>query len=109
MTIDYDKSAVRIHVTFHDYLQEHREKWFPRAELDIAETIVTYLNFEGLDDHCKEDQVQARLNRLPLLSYGSQYWGDHVSRVCSEPDIQAMLLDFLSDSGKLESSLQAAF
>jgi len=109
VTIDYDKSAVRIHVTFHNYLQEHREKWFPCAELDIAETIVTYLNFEGLDEHCKEDQVQARLNRLPLLSYGSQYWGDHVSRVCSEPDIQAMLLDFLSNSGKLESSLQAAF
>ena len=109
VAIDFDQRAVRVHITFHEYLQEHRENWFPRADFDIAETILTYLNFAEFDSPCKAVQVQARLDQLPLLSYGSQYWGDHVSRVCSEPGIQNLLLEFVSSPAKLESSLQAAF
>ena len=113
VTIDFDhrddKRAVRIHVTFDDYLQEHRSQWFHHSDLDIARTILTYLNFDGLESPCREDQMEERLKQLPLLSYGSQYWGDYVSRVCSEPEIFALLLKFLSSPGKLDSCLQAAF
>ena len=53
--------------------------------------------------------MEERLKQLPLLAYGSQYWGDHISKVCSKPEIYTLLLKFLSSPGKLDSCLQAAF
>ena len=58
VTVDFDRRAVRIHITFHDYLQESRERWFPGADFDIAQTILTYLSFEGLNLPCKPDQIK---------------------------------------------------
>ena len=112
VTIDSDKRAVRMHLTLHDYCHRNREKWFPGAESDISVTLLTYLNFNELDQPCDNDsgpQIEARLQKLPLLSYASQYWGDHVRQVCSEPNVQSVLLDFVSNAGKLASCLQAAY
>ena len=111
-TIASNKRAVRMHVTFHDYLYECREKWFPGTESAVTITLLTYLNFDELVQPCDTDSsasIESRLEALPLLSYASQYWGDHVSKFCSEPQVQSIVLDFLSDTGKLASCIQAAY
>ncbi|KAI9810139.1 MAG: hypothetical protein M1827_006665 [Pycnora praestabilis] len=112
VTIDSDQRAVRIHTTLHTYLQEHREKWFPGADTDIALTLLTYLNFDDLEEPCENDsgpQIKSRLEELPLLSYASQFWGDHIAKVCSESDVLSLLLAFVSNTGKLASCVQAAY
>ena len=107
-----NKRAVRMHVTFHVYLHKYREKWFPGTESNIAITLLTYLNFDELAQPCDADSgapIESRLEKLPLLSYASQYWGDHIPNFCSEPQVRSIVLDFLSDVGKLASCIQAAY
>ena len=111
VTVDYNK-IVRIHVTLHDYLEKHLGDLFPTAPFDISQTLLTYLNFDDFSYPCQngsEDLMRERLDDLPLLSYASQYWGHHVPDVCFEPEIQLVLLEFLSSAGKVASCIQAAY
>ena len=111
VTVDFEKS-VRIHITLHDYLFDHLEELFPGAELQISQTLLTYLNFQEFGDPCEnnsEDLIKARLKTRPLLSYASQYWSDHVPGVCHESDIRSVLLEFLGNAGKVASCIQTAY
>ena len=112
VTVGFENREVRIHRTFHEYLQQHRDKWFPNAETDIALTLLTYMNFDDfalpIDDTHYGD-LKGRLEQFPLLSYASQYWGEHVPQVCSEPKIQELCIKILSSVGNLSSCVQMAF
>ncbi|MCJ1476070.1 hypothetical protein MMC13_004735 [Lambiella insularis] len=112
VSVDFDKRAVRMHVTFHDYLYRERVSRFPQAEFNISMVLLTYLNFKELELPSNSDtgpQIEARLERLPLLAYASQYWGDHVPQIFSEPEVQSVFVEFVSHSGKLASCLQVAY
>jgi len=76
-----EASAVRlVHPTLQEYLLT-RPDLFDRAHSTIAETCLTYLNFQrfkGLPASDLPDPVQA-----PFLGYSSIYWGTHAKRELS--------------------------
>ena len=112
INVSFEYHEVRIHRTFHEYLQTYRDKWFPNAETDIALTLLTYMNFDDFAlpiDDTHYDDLKGRLEDFPLMSYASQYWGDHVPNVCSEPRIQELCIKILSSVGNLSSCVQMAF
>lgn len=112
-----DRHTVRVHLTLHQYLRENQAQWCPGAGPDITSTLLTYLNFKELSQPCKNNsdgEINDRLQKLPLLAYASQYWGDHASECYSQPELQPLpevqnlLLEFLSDTGKVTSCVQMA-
>ena len=112
VTVGFENREVRIHRTFHEYLQQHRDKWFPDANMDIALTLLTYMNFDDFAlpiDDTHYDDLKGRLEQFPLMSYASQFWGEHVPQVCSQPAVQALCIKILSSVGNLSSCVQMAF
>ena len=121
LTADSDRGAVRlVHRTALDYLEQNWKSIFPQAPIDIATTILTYLNFNALSLPCKgtgestEDvELDRRLARLPFFSYAATYWGQHMQKVLDEadppPEIETAVVKLLSNPSKLASMLQAAW
>jgi len=82
LAVDEEVSTVRlIHLTLQEHLST-RPDLFHRAHSTIAETCLTYLNFQqfkGLPASSHSDPVQA-----PFLGYSSIYWGTHAKRELSD-------------------------
>ena len=55
VTIAADKTAVRIQLSLHEYLKNQGQQWFPEAELEIAERLLTYLNNESMTRTCSSE------------------------------------------------------
>lgn len=121
LTADSDRGAVwLVHRTALEYFEQNWKSIFPEAPIDIATTILTYLNFNALSLPCKgtgestEDiELDKRLARLPFLSYAATYWGQHMQKVLDEadppPEIETAVVKLLSNPSKLSSMLQAAW
>ena len=76
-----DSTIRLIHFTLQEYLCAHPEL-FHRAHSVIAETCLTYLNFQHIRDlsaHSFPD-----LRGTPFLEYSSLYWGIHMRREPSD-------------------------
>ena len=74
--VDKGASTVRlIHFTFQEYLGTHSDL-FGKAHATMAETCLTYLNFQ----HVKDLSAGASSDRrgMPFLEYSSLYWGTHM-------------------------------
>ena len=82
LVVDEEASTVRlIHPTLQEYLST-RSDLFDRAHSMIAETCLTYLNFQrfkGLPASNLLDPVQA-----PFLGYSSVHWGAHAKKELSD-------------------------
>ena len=75
-TIDKGTSTVRlIHFTLQEHLRTH-PNLFERAHSTIAETCLTYLNFQ----HVKDDSsgLPPNWRGTPFLKYSSIFWGIHM-------------------------------
>jgi len=74
--VDKGASTVRlIHFTLQEYLGTHSDL-FRKAHATMAETCLTYLNFQ----HVKDLSAGASPDRrgMPFLEYSSLYWGIHM-------------------------------
>ena len=81
-TIDKGSSTIRlIHSTLKEYLFGHAEL-FGRPHSKIAETCLTYLNFQAIRDLsiCPSRDPRG----TPFLGYSSFYWGTHMQMELSE-------------------------
>jgi len=82
LVVDKEACTVRlIHSTLHEYLSTC-PNLFDRAHSTIAETCLTYLNFQwlkGLPTSDLSDPV-----RTPFLGYSSIHWGTHAKRELSD-------------------------
>ena len=82
LALDEGASTVRlIHLTLQEHLST-RPDLFDRAHSTIAETCLTYLNFQrfkSLPTSDLSDPVQT-----PFLGYSSIYWGTHAKRELSD-------------------------
>jgi len=82
VTVDREASIARLtHHTLGEYLTTQRNL-FPRAQLEMAETCLTYLN----SDQAKALPVKPPpdLSTMPFLKYCSRYWGTHARRELSD-------------------------
>ena len=76
VTVDKGASTVRlIHFTLQKHLYTHPDI-FDRAHSTMAETCLTYLNFQHLKDLPASQSPDPR--DTPFLQYASLYWGTHM-------------------------------
>jgi len=82
VTVDKGASTVRlIHFSLQEYLGKHPEV-FEKAHSTMAETCLTYLNFQSVKDLLAESSPDPR--DIPFLEYSSLYWGIHMRMELSE-------------------------
>jgi len=92
--VDKGASTVRlIHFTLQEYLGTHSDL-FGKAHATMAETCLTYLNFQ----HVKDLSACASLDRrgMPFLEYSSLYWGTHMRMELSDR-AKTFALELLGD------------
>ncbi|MCJ1413979.1 hypothetical protein MMC32_000304 [Xylographa parallela] len=114
ITADGDQGAVRVvHRTAQEYFEDNWKELFPKAQIDIATTILTYLNFDAFAKPVEGDnedvEVDKRLKKFSFLAYASTYWGEHVQAVLDATETQTAVVDFLNDPTRLASIIQAAW
>jgi len=74
--IDKGSSTIRlIHFTLKEYLSRHADL-FDRAHSKIAESCLTYLNFQTIKDLSASPSDDP--HGTPFLIYASFYWGNHM-------------------------------
>ena len=76
VTVDKGASTVRlIHFTLQEHLSTHLDL-FSKAHSTLAETCLTYLNFQHVKDLSVAPSHSSR--DTPFLEYCSLYWGTHM-------------------------------
>ena len=109
---DYDENAVVriLHFSLYQYLDKTRNRWFPKAEVDMAIACLTYLNFSALSKPCQDvEEFDTKKRAYPFIAYASQYWGDHVRDAGPDPSIEAMTVRFLNEPFRVTACIQAAW
>ena len=114
ITADGDQGAVRVvHRTAQEYFEDNWKELFPKAQIDIAITILAYLNFDAfakpVEGDDEDEEVDKRLKKFSFLAYASTYWGEHVQAVLDASETQTAVVSFLNDSTRLASIIQAAW
>ncbi|KAJ3578793.1 hypothetical protein NPX13_g1780 [Xylaria arbuscula] len=109
VAIDEESQIVRlVHYTTQEYLVSAGSSLFPSANSEIAQTCITYLNYDVfLSGACFEEgrwEFDARLKRYPLYGYASRYGPVHTS---STADYQ-FCHKFLSCVSKVEACREAS-
>ena len=114
--LEEDNSQVRlVHRSLEDFLhlEENTRKWFPTAEVDIANACMTYLHLVLPQKPHDDEYFISKKSKFPFLQYASQYWGEHVRNASEDPehaaDIQKAALQFMNDSQRMEACMQAAW
>ena len=114
--LEEDETQVRlVHRSLEDYLhiEENTKKWFPNAEIEIANACMTYLEFVLPRKRCNDDYYITKKLKFPFLQYASQYWGDHVRNAnyysASTADVQQAALRLMNNPQHLEACMQAAW
>ena len=93
VTMDQGSSTVRlIHFTLKEYLCTHSDL-FDRPHSTIAETCLTYLNFQYVKDPSAGPCSDTR--GTPFIDYCSLYWGTHMRMELSDL-AKAFALELLS-------------
>jgi hypothetical protein len=99
VTIDSRTWHVRTsHYSIQEYLVEHDERLFPRAEAILTVNCLRYLLLEDFADGPweTEEQVQFYLDSYPFLGYAAHFWGQHAKPSEGDPDVQAELASFFA-------------
>ena len=131
---NYDENPVVhfCHFTLGQYLYRTYGEWFPTAELDLADTCLTYLSYDAVADPClnigefiptdqdkgsrKQNDFETKTRNYPFVAYASQYWGDH-ARVALERGnhglmeyscLEKRIVQFLSKNHRVIAFVQAA-
>jgi len=96
LAVDKEASTVRlVHSTLQYYLSNHPD-FVGRAHSAIAETCLTYLNFQQFKGPPTSNLSDPA--RTPLLGYSSIYWGAHAKRKLSGC-AKLLALQLFSDYG----------
>ena len=108
ITVQEHRTVRLVHYTAQEYLSRNPPVLFPGTDAMIASICLTYLCFEDFEGGpCNSDNdLQARLDRYPLLEYAAQYWAQHV-RAINASILDEKIFNFLARKPNVESSTQA--
>lgn len=113
VTVDSDKNAVRlVHTTLQEYFNQgnNRNRWFPRAEAEMAGACLTYLNFDDFSTLGERvEDFDAQKAEFPFLAYASQYWGVHVHDTGFDPEIQAAAVELIKEPQRVAAYIRTAW
>ncbi|KAF2093898.1 hypothetical protein NA57DRAFT_80901 [Rhizodiscina lignyota] len=114
VTVDPESDTIRlVHYTLREYF--HRTNKFQHAQVDIATTCIIYLSFDTFSEPTETNgraserpltHAILRLQCHPFYDYAAENWGYHVQG--SHLEQEDLLIDFLSNDAKLQSSLRPA-
>ncbi|KAF8541994.1 hypothetical protein BDD12DRAFT_442140 [Trichophaea hybrida] len=91
--IDGGTSTVRfVHMLLEEYLHSQHEELFDMGHSEIAQTCLTYANFDVFK--VDEAELSELLAKYPLFDYASCHWGYHVREQASE-SVQELALRVL--------------
>lgn len=109
VVVDQTSQFVRLcHYSTEEYLNRVRTWRFPKAQLNITKTCLTYLLLHDFEHGpLTEDKAVSRIKEFPLLSYAATNWGKHLQGP-SEQMLQDMILKFLKSEKLLGWSVQCA-
>ena len=102
-----------VHLTLHEYFNEHPEKLGLEPEADLASACLVYLSFDTFSaGPCNDNNdLKVRLREYPFLEYAAHNLGYHlkkVSRFQNQERFQS-IFDFLKDSNRVSSLLQVLY
>ncbi|KAJ5613105.1 ankyrin [Penicillium lagena] len=99
-TVDVEGYVRLAHYAIQEYLGDHLEELFPRAEATIAVTCLRYLVFENFQDGPwqNEDDIESRMELYPFLPWAARYWGQFARRTETDAEVWSTLLAFFSSS-----------
>ncbi|KAF8461238.1 hypothetical protein BDZ91DRAFT_684166, partial [Kalaharituber pfeilii] len=109
VAVDGESNQIRlVHYTAQEYFNRNVNRFFPDANIRIANTCITYLSFDEFSTGCctSVEDLNKRLEDNPLLTYASHYWGKH-ARLGSELLLQSKINQFLNTEANVSAALQA--
>ena len=110
---DISAAVHGLHFSLYAYLDDTREKWFPNAEVDMANACLNYLNYDEFSKPCQDvrqdlREFNSRMMKYPFIKYASHYFGDHVRNATHDPDVQKSILRLLNKPRRVAAVVQAA-
>ena len=104
VTVDREAKTVRlIHYTLHEYLSTACPDVFGLTRSIMAETCLTYLNFQIIKEI--PPTLLALPRSTPFLKYSSLYWGAHARRQSSEHVVSLALKLFSQIESHISTKL----
>lgn len=110
--IENEENEVRlVHRSLEDYLKrgENRTKWFPKADIEMAQACMIYLGLVISSETHPNEYFASQRVKFPFLQYSSQYWGDHARDAASNPDVREAALRILDNPRHLVAIMRAAW
>ncbi|KAI9642854.1 hypothetical protein NHQ30_008588 [Ciborinia camelliae] len=100
VVVDPESGIIRLcHSTLQEYLERHRARFFPNAQVLITQACIRYLSLDNFKEPENPDRkvIKTRLEEYALLSYASQYLGAHAQGI-AEVELTNDILHFLNQS-----------
>ncbi|KAL8825600.1 MAG: hypothetical protein Q9170_007731 [Blastenia crenularia] len=112
--VNGDESSVNLcHSTALEYFSKNQETWFPGATSKITRCCLQYLSRPELAEPCQglreEEEFEKRKIQYPFLAYAYLYWGNHAYNAGSDIEVQDAVIQYLEDTLKVDSFIQAAW
>jgi ankyrin repeat protein len=102
VTVDSESTTIRlVHYTAQEYFERIMATQFPRAQVDITSTCLTYLSFKNIGEKSyRTDLFEEGLERYPLAMYAAQFWGEHAK---GDPEValEGIITSFLKDGARV--------
>lgn len=97
-TVDVEGYVRLAHYAIQEYLREHSNDLFPRAEATIAMTCLRYLVSENFHDGPwrTESEIESRMEMYPFLIWAATYWGQFTRLTESDAEVWSALFVFFS-------------
>ncbi|OKP00401.1 Ankyrin-3 [Penicillium subrubescens] len=99
-TVDTEGRVRLAHYAIQEYLTEHSEDLFPRAEATIAVTCLRYFVFENFQDGPWTDrsEIKSKMEMYPFLAWAARHWGHFTQQTETDPEVWSALFTFFSSS-----------
>ena len=96
-----------IHYTAREYFERKATKLLQAAEMEMAQTCLTYLSFSEFAAGCCSDDTtfELRMTQHPFLQYAASFWGLH-AKGSHEHNIEQLALEFLTNPSLVASAVQ---
>jgi hypothetical protein len=107
VVVDQESAIIRlVHYTTQEYFERISSKLNPNAQLEIAETCLTYLSFSVFESGscATEEELEERLCQHKLLDYAAKHCGEHTRSV--EAKVAYLACTLVTHSGTFACAAQ---
>lgn len=84
VTVDRESHVIRlVHYTTQDYFERVRDEMFPKIQVEMAKSCITYLEFDDFESYQfadEEEHIEVSdilRSKYPFLDYAGKHWGHH--------------------------------